>query len=321
MAAFRGVFANVSYKAHRTRVSESRKSDKRPSRYRTQCQLLGGRLVSFDKELRDIGIKTSEAHKLEEEGKIAEAVDLLTQIAQQLRGLASRAESTPLRGVLIQRSQEFANNATLLKRKHLAEEPSITETPEPQGTAEVQLLRGPAVASRLLNLLRSAQYRVLIATHQLHGVPISSEEKDRPSVDLLVQLKELHDAGIKVRILTTPPGHLPGVARWKQADALRTLAAGGVEFRLCSRLHFNGVLVDDTAVWRGTAPLTLEGLAGLDDVVEYSAAQWLRAVHLDLFRARWERSDLACAQCSEKTCLTKFKSEDPRRSLEREQER
>ncbi len=277
--------------------------------------------MSFDKELREIGIKTSEAHKLEEEGKIAEAVDLLTQIAQQLRSLAGRADSTPLRAVLIQRSQEFANNATLLKRKHLAEEPSAREAPEPQGMAEVQLLRGPSVAARLLQMLQSAQYRVLIATHQLHGVAISDEEKGKPAVDLLNQLKELHDAGIKVRILTTPPGHLPGVARWKQADALRTLAAKGVEFRLCSRLHFNGVLVDDTAVWRGTAPLTLEGLAGLDDIVEYSAAQWLRAVHLDLFRSRWERSDLTCAQCSEKTCLTKFTSEDPRRTLEREQRR
>jgi len=278
-------------------------------------------LVSFDKELQEIGIKTGEAHKLEEEGKIAEAVDLLTQIAQQLRSLAGRAESTPLRGVLIQRSQEFANNATLLKRKHLAEEPGTRETPEPQGLAEVQLLRGPAVGTRLLQMLQSAQYRVLIATHQLHAVPISDEEKGKPPVDLLVQLKELHDAGIKVRILTTPPGHLPGVARWKQADALRTLAADGVEFRLCSRLHFNGVLVDDTAVWRGTAPLTPEGLAGLDDVVEYSAAQWLKAVHLDLFRARWERSDLTCAQCAEKTCLTKFKSEDPRRTLEKDHSR
>jgi len=275
--------------------------------------------VSFDKELQEIGVKTGEAHKLEEEGKIAEAVDLLTQIAQQLRSLAGRAESTPLRGVLIQRSQEFANNATLLKRKHLAEEPGTREAPEPQGLAEVQLLRGPSVGTRLLQMLQSAQYRVLIATYQLHGVSISDEEKGKPPVDLLVQLKELRDAGVKVRILTTPPGHLPGVARWKQADALRTLAANGVEFRLCSRLHFNGVLVDDTAVWRVTAPLTLEGLAGLDDVVEYSAAQWLKAVHLDLFRARWERSDLTCAQCAEKTCLTKFKAEDPRRTLEKDQ--
>jgi hypothetical protein len=271
--------------------------------------------------LREIGIKTREAHKLEEEGKLAEAVELLTQISQQLRSLAGRAESTPLRGVLMQRSQEFASNATLLKRRHLAEEPSTREAPEPQGMAEVQLLRGPSVAARLLQMLQSAQYRVLIATYELHGMQMSSEEKGKPPVDLLALLKELHDKGIKVRILTTPPGHLPGVARWKQADALRTLAADGVGFRLCSRLHFNAVLVDDTAVWRGTAPLTQEGLAGLDDIVEYSTAQWLKAVHLDLFRARWERSDLTCAQCSEKTCLTKFKSEDPRRALERDQQR
>jgi phosphatidylserine/phosphatidylglycerophosphate/cardiolipin synthase-like enzyme len=276
--------------------------------------------VSFDKELREIGIKTSEAHKLEEDGKTAEAVELLTQLSQQLRLLADRAESTPLRGVLMQRSREFANNATLLKRKQLAEEPAVREAPEPQGMAEVQLLRGPLVAAHLLQMLQSAQYRVLIATHELHGVQLSPEEKDKSPVDLLVQLRELHESGVKVRILTTPPGHLPGVARWKQADALRTLAAAGVEFRVCPRLHFNSILVDDTGVWRGTAPLTQEALAGLDDVVEYSAAQWLKAVHLDLFRARWERSDLTCAQCSEKTCLTKFKSEDPRRTLQRDQQ-
>lgn len=273
------------------------------------------RLVSIDEELREIGAKTREVHRLEEEGKISEAVELLTKLSQELRVLAERAGTSSLRGVLLQRSREYADNATLLKRKHM-EKPSVESGPQMKGMAEVQFLRGPVVSAQLLQMLQSAQYRVLIATHQIHAVGIPGQDREKTPLDLIDLLKERFDAGVKVRILTTPPSHLPGVTRWKQADALRMLASHGVEFRLCSRLHFNGVLVDDSAVWRGTAPLTEEGLVGLDDVVEFSTDQWLKAIHLDLFRARWERSDLACAQCHEKTCLAKFKSEDPRRKFE-----
>ena len=272
--------------------------------------------MSLDKELREIGIRTSKAHKLEEEGKIAEAVELLTQISQELRALADRANTSSLRGVLMKRSLEYANNATQLKRSHLASDVVGPAQADQEGVAEVQLLRGFDATAQLLKMLQAAQYRVLIATNQLHEVELTDPEAQKPAVNLLTLLKELHAAGVKVRVLTTPPSYIEGVNRWKQADALRTLANEGIEFRLCSHLHFNGVLVDDSGVWRGTAPLTEAGLTGLDDVIEYSSAQWLKAVYLDLFRARWEQSDLTCSQCFEKTCLSKFKAEDPRRSFE-----
>ncbi|MFX0168083.1 MAG: phospholipase D-like domain-containing protein [Candidatus Hodarchaeota archaeon] len=272
--------------------------------------------MALDKELREIGIRTSKAHKLEEEGKIAEAVELLTQLSQELRALAERANTSSLRGVLLNRSREYADNATHLKRKHLAGDTAQKPESDQEGVAEVQLLRGPAATSQLFKMLQAAQYRVLIATHQLHEVELTDPETRKPATNLLTVLKELHTAGVKIRILTTPPAFIEGVNRWKQADALRTLADEGIEFRLCSHLHFNGILVDDSGLWRGTAPLTEKGLTGLDDVIEYSSAHWLKAVYLDLFRARWEQSDLSCSQCFEKTCLSKFKAEDPRRSFE-----
>ena len=270
--------------------------------------------MSLDKELREIGIRTSKAKRLEDEGKIGEAVELLMQLSQELRVLADKASTSSLRGVLMQRSLEYANNATQLKRQYLTGEGE--EIADQEGVAEVQILRGPQLASQLLRMLQSAQYRVLIATHQLHGVDLVDPEAQKPAVNLLTILKELHEAGVKIRILTTPPALIEGVDRWKQADALQNLASANVEFKLCSHLHFNGVLIDDSGVWRGTAPLTEKGLAGLDDVAEFSTAQWLKAVYLDLFRARWEQSDLSCSQCFEKTCMTKFKAEDPRRSFE-----
>lgn len=272
--------------------------------------------MSLDDALREIGVKTSEARRLEEEGKFEEAVELLTQLSQELRVLADRADTTSLRGVLMQRSIEYANNATRLKRRHMPSAAAAATVADQQGVAAVQLLRGADVATQLFQLLQSAQYRVLIATHQLHAVTIPHPSDEKGSLNLITVLQELYDAGVKVRILTTPPALLPGVTRWKQADALRTLAAHGIEFRLCSHLHFNGVLVDDGAVWRGTAPLTEAGLTGLNDVVEYSTANWLQAVYLELFRNRWEQSDSTCVQCYEKTCLSKFKSEDPRHSYE-----
>ncbi|MFW9830641.1 MAG: phospholipase D-like domain-containing protein [Candidatus Thorarchaeota archaeon] len=272
--------------------------------------------MSLDKELREIGIRTSEARRLEEEGKIAEAVELLIQLSQELRALADRATTSSLRGVLMQRSLEYANNATQLKRQFLSSQGREEALTDQEGIAEVQVLRGQKVAAQLLKMLQSAQYRILIATHQIHAVELIDPEDQKPAINLLTLLKEIHEAGVKIRILTTPPAQIPGVDRWKHADALRSLANEGIEFRLCSHLHFNGVLVDDYGVWRGTAPLTENALTGLDDVVEFSTAQWLIAVYLDLFRARWEQSDLTCSQCFEKTCLSKYKAEDPRRSYE-----
>ena len=273
--------------------------------------------MALDKELREIGIRTSEAKRLEEEGKIDEAVELLTQLSQELRELADRANTSSLRGVLMQRSLEYANNATQLKRSHLTPEAEAEALADQEGRGEVQLLRGPQVVQQLLRMLQSAQYRVLILTHQFHGIDLVDPEEQKPAVNLLTLLKELHEAGVKIRIITTPPALIQGVERWKQADALRTLENEGVEFRLCSHLHFNGILVDDSGVWRGTAPLTEKGLGGLDDMVEYSTSQWVRGLYLDIFRNRWEQSDLTCSQCFEKTCLSKFKAEDPRRSIEK----
>jgi hypothetical protein len=270
--------------------------------------------VSLDKELREIGIRTSRAKQLEDAGKIGEAVELLMQLSQELRALADKANTSSLRGVLMQRSLEYANNATQLKRQYLSGDKE--DQADQEGVAEVQILRGPQLASQLLRMLQSAQYRVLIATHQLHDVGLMDPEAQKPAVNLLTILKELHEAGVKIRVLSTPPALIEGVDRWKQADALQNLASTGIEFKLCSHLHFNGVLIDDSGVWRGTASLTEKGLAGLDDLAEYSTAQWLKAVYLDLFRARWEQSDLTCSQCFEKTCLTKFKAGDPRRSYE-----
>ena len=273
--------------------------------------------MALDKELREIGIRTSEAKRLEEEGKIDEAVELLTKLSQELRDLADRANTSSLRGVLMQRSLEYANNATQLKRSHLTSEAEAEALADQEGRGEVQLLRGSKVVQQLLRMLQSAQYRVLILTHQLHGIDLVDPEEQKPAVNLLTLLKELHEAGVKIRIITTPPALIQGVEQWKQADALRTLENEGVEFRLCSHLHFNGILVDDSGVWRGTAQLTEKGLAGFDDMVEYSTSQWVRGLYLDIFRNRWEQSDLTCSQCFEKTCLSKFKAEDPRRSIEK----
>jgi len=276
--------------------------------------LKGGLSLSLDEELRTIGVKTSEARRLEAEGKISEAVELLTQISQQLRELAQRADAISLRDVLLRRSEEYASDAALLKQRYSAAEREERAAPEQQGVAKLQLLRGCNVALQLLQLLQSAQYRVLIAVHQIHDVEgILGQGNTR--LNLLSQIIRIRDGGVKVRVITTPPSQLSGVARWRQTDALRRLAEKGIEFRLCSRIHFNFVLVDDTGLWRGTAPLTSNGLSGLNDLVELSSSRWLMAVYLDIFRARWERGDISCTQCRERTCMRRYQPEDVRRSM------
>jgi hypothetical protein len=267
--------------------------------------------------MQTIGVKIREAHKLEAEGNIVEAVEIFDQISKRLSELAQRAKGTSLSGVLERRASQFASNASVLRRQIAGAQDRLT-TPEQQGVVDLHLLRGPSVTAHLLKTFQSAQYRILVAVHQIHAVQlvVDESEHNESSLNLLLLLKELHKGGIKIRILTTPPAHLAGVSRWRQADALRSLNDGGIEFRLCSRLHYNSVLVDDTAIWRGTAPLTAQGLSGFNDVIEFSVSKWLISVYLDLFRSRWEQSDISCINCSEKTCQKPFQPEDPRRSFE-----
>ncbi len=273
--------------------------------------------MSLDEEMKAIGVKIREAHRLEAEGNISQAVEVFDQISKGLLELSQRAKGTSLASVLKRRAGQFASNAAVLRRQIAGAQDRLV-TPEQQGVADLHLLRGPSVTAQLLKSFQSAQYRILIAVHQLNAVElvVDEAEHNESSLNLLVLLNELHKGGIKIRILTTPPVHLAGVSRWRQADALRSLNESGIEFRLCSRLHFNSVLVDDTAVWRGTAPLTTQGLSGLDDVIEFSVSKWLISVYMDLFRSRWEQSDLSCIHCSEKTCQKAFQPEDPRRSFE-----
>ncbi len=273
--------------------------------------------MSLDEEMQAIGVKIREAHRLEAEGNIPEALEMFDQISEGLLELAQRAKGTSLAGVLERRASQFASSAAVLRRQIAGAQDRLA-TPEQQGVVDLHLLRGSSVTAQLLRLFQSAQYRILIAVHQLHAVEliVDEAEHDQSSLNLLVLLNELHKGGTKIRILTTPPVHLAGVSRWRQADALRSLNESGIEFRLCSRVHFNSVLVDETAVWRGSAPLTAQGLSGLDDVIEFSVSKWIISVYLDLFRSRWEQSDLSCMHCSEKTCQKDFQPEDPRRSFE-----
>lgn len=274
-------------------------------------------MMSLDEEMQAIGVKIREAHRLEAEGNISEALEMFDQISEGLQELAQRAKGTSLASVLERRASQYASNAAVLRRQIAGVQDRLA-TPEQQGVVDLHLLRGSSATAQLLKLFQSAQFRILIAVHQLHAVElvVDESEHNESSLNLLVLLNELHKGGIKIRILTTSPVHLAGVSRWRQADALRSLSESGIEFRLCSRLHFNSVLVDDTAVWRGSAPLTAQGLSGLDDFIEFSASKWLISVYLDLFRSRWEQSDLSCMHCSEKTCQREFQPEDPRRSFE-----
>jgi phosphatidylserine/phosphatidylglycerophosphate/cardiolipin synthase-like enzyme len=123
-----------------------------------------------------------------------------------------------------------------------------------------ELLDGEALYRRvILDKIAHAKESVWISTANVKAMLI---DRGGPRYVPIVELfGELAQRGVQLRLLHA---ELPSRPFRKAFDARRRLTAGGLELKICPRVHFKCVLVDNAWLYLGSANLTGAGLGAKD---------------------------------------------------------
>ena len=106
----------------------------------------------------------------------------------------------------------------------------------------------------ILDKLAHARESVLIATANLKDMQV---ERNGRFESVLALFSELAARGVGLRILHA---ELPSRPFRASFEKRKRLTAGGLELKICPRVHFKAVLVDHAWVYLGSANLTGAGL-------------------------------------------------------------
>ena len=120
---------------------------------------------------------------------------------------------------------------------------------------ETQLLSGTELYREVvLHRLAQARESVWISTANVKEMFIEQDGKYRSILELF---SELAARGVELRILHA---ELPSRPFRAAFDQKKRLVRGGLELKVCPRVHFKCVLVDGAWVYLGSANLTGAGL-------------------------------------------------------------
>ena len=120
---------------------------------------------------------------------------------------------------------------------------------------EAELLEGEALYHRVvLGRLAQARESVLIATANVKAMLVELNGDFRPVADLFAKLAA---KGVVVRLLHA---ELPSRPFRQAFDKHQSLVRGGMDLKICPRVHFKAVLVDGAWLYLGSANLTGAGL-------------------------------------------------------------
>ena len=127
-----------------------------------------------------------------------------------------------------------------------------------QTTAPIDLIEGRAHYEQVIGAVMRAQRSVWIATANLKELMVEDRRVLRRRYrSVLEVLAELATSGVELRILHASPPTRP----FRNAfDKLDVLVRGGVELRMCPRVHFKLVVVDARLAYVGSANWTGAGL-------------------------------------------------------------
>ena len=122
-------------------------------------------------------------------------------------------------------------------------------------TILLEMLEGEALYREVV-LLRMAQAResVWIATANVKAMLVEHEGRFRPLVDLF---EGLSARGVELKLLHA---EVPSRPFRKFFDAKKSLVRGGLQLKICPRVHFKCVLIDGAWLYVGSANLTGAGL-------------------------------------------------------------
>src|SRR5438046_598962 len=125
-----------------------------------------------------------------------------------------------------------------------------------------EMLAGEALYRRvILERLARARESVWVSTANLKEMYVEDrgEGKYRSILELLSAMAR---RGVALRILNA---ELPSRPFRAAFDRKRRLVAGGLELKICPRVHFKAVLVDGGWLYLGSANLTGAGLGAKDE--------------------------------------------------------
>lgn len=126
-------------------------------------------------------------------------------------------------------------------------------------SAEVGLVAGRGHYETVVEAVRDAQVSVWISTANLKELLVEARGVGRRARyrSVLYDLDALAQRGVEVRILHAT---LPSRAFRNRFDQLPGLVAGGIELRMCPRVHLKVVIVDARLLYVGSANWTGAGL-------------------------------------------------------------
>lgn len=123
-------------------------------------------------------------------------------------------------------------------------------------TLEAELLFGREAYQRVVReRLEQARESVWIATANVKDMHV--ERADGKFVSILDVFSEQAAKGLELRVLHADLPSRPFRARF---DRKKRLVAGGLELKICPRVHLKAVLVDGAWLYLGSANLTGAGL-------------------------------------------------------------
>jgi phosphatidylserine/phosphatidylglycerophosphate/cardiolipin synthase-like enzyme len=167
----------------------------------------------------------------------------------------------------------------------------------------------------ILDKLAHARESVLIATANLKDMQV---ERGGRFESVLALLSELSGRGVALRILHA---ELPSRPFRASFEKRRRLTAGGLELKICPRVHFKAVLVDGAWVYLGSANLTGAGLGAKSEgkrnfelglcTEDFETVDRVQA----LFEAVWSGAE--CGACKLRRVCPDPIGEAPRKSLVR----
>ena len=161
---------------------------------------------------------------------------------------------------------------------------------------DAALLSGSALYREvILDKLAHARESVLIATANVKDMQV---ERGGRFASVLALFSELSARGVALRILHA---ELPSRPFRASFEKRRRLTGGGLQLKICPRVHFKAVLVDGAWVYLGSANLTGAGLGAKGEdrrnfelgfcTEDFETVDRVQA----LFEAVWSGAE--CASC------------------------
>jgi phosphatidylserine/phosphatidylglycerophosphate/cardiolipin synthase-like enzyme len=133
----------------------------------------------------------------------------------------------------------------------------------PLPRCELTLIEGRRHYEQVIGAVRRAERSIWIATANLKelmiedGQPRLGRRRRDPYVSVLELFDELVARGVEIRLLHAAP---PSRAFRNRFDVLPRLVKGGIELRMCPRVHLKTVIVDGRLLYLGSANWTGAGL-------------------------------------------------------------